>query len=179
MPIGQLDPPGEGSLINEGPASFWDYVRYCHNYPDIMCYVRHGNGDDTRGDKSLWTVYSCTDHSGLGAVAVLFPRERDILENGADGFGAVNGLHHPRNVHRVLGANVLLFAAEPTIRFHPGSVSLFSSNVPFSRWPFGLYVTFSGPPDFCALFALRRTVYWTGEDPPPESVPFDKEHDEL
>lgn len=179
MPLGQIDPFGEGFLINEGPQPFWDHVRYCHNYPDIMCYTRHGNGDDTIGDKAFWTLASCTDSSGLGAVEVRFPRRRDILENGPDGFAAVNGLYHPRNNGRVVGSGVTLFAAEPSIRFHPGDLSLFLYNVPFARWPFNIYVTFSGPPDRCFHFSLARSVYWQGQDPPSETVPSGTSHDEL
>lgn len=173
MPLNQIDPPNKISLITGDPYYFVNKVKYCHNYPDLVCYDRSQNGQ-TGGDQYALTVTSCTDSSGLGSVRVLFPKRRDS-ENSHD----VNGLYHPDNFDRVLGSHVILTSFNGYVRFHPGATIDFYAFVPFQRFPGGLYVEFSGPPSTCLVFVFIRRIVWIG-DPPPYVPPENQDrHDEL
>jgi hypothetical protein len=170
MPIGQTWPINKIGLITRDPYQFVNTVKYCHNYPDIMCYERGGNGY-TPGDEAFWSIQSCTDFSGLGAVEILFPHRRDSENLDDHGRPNCNGLCHDLNTNRVLGASVLLFSAEPSVRFHPGHLSLYAHTVPYSYWHLGHFVEFSGPPNGCFIFVFRRDIYWSGQPPPYDNTP--------
>jgi len=174
MPIGQVDSFNKIHLINGDPYSFVNTVKYCHNYPDIMCYERGGNAR-VLGDEGLWTFRSCTDLSGLGALYVRFPNYRDTEDA-----NMVNGIYHPINVNDLVGAHVAVGCMNGFVRFHPGATIDFSVNVPAARFLFGTIVKFSGPPDKCFAFSVYRGLYWRGQQIPP--VPPENEehgHDDL
>lgn len=174
MPIGQTDPPNyTGEIKVDDPFLFVNHVKYCHNYPDIMCYQRDGNGW-TIGDAMAWTVTSCSDSSGLGAVRIMFPYSVDYQSN-----DQVNGLFHERNRGQISGCHVALTAFNGFVRFHPGATIDFYAFVPFERWIGSLYVDFNAPPNNCYAFAFRRSVIWVGSPPPYVPPENDPHHDEL
>jgi len=175
LPLNQKDPDSKIRLITGDPYYFVNVVKYCHNYPDIMCYPRIYN-EWTRGDEAAWTVTTCTDASGLGSVSIRFPAREDP-EAGYNH----NGLYSSNLVGNVVGMHVLVTAlSNGAIRFHPGGTIVFYAAVPFSRWSQGLFVEFSGPPNACHGIVFQRFVVWGG-DPPPYVPPENEDghHDEL
>lgn len=159
IPRNQMDPPSKIGLMTDDPYFWINWVKYCHNYPDFMCYQRPGNGWTT-GDEAYWSISSCSDEYGLGTVRILFPdfHDEQNLENGEP---QLNGVYHPTLEHLVLGAHVSLFTWEPTLRFQPGYNSHFQYSVPIEQWHMGLFVDFSGPPLVCFDFMLKRTIVWS------------------
>jgi len=157
----------------DDPFLFVNSIKYCHNYPDFMCYVRTGNGW-TAGDEMAWTITSCSDESGLGAVRIRFPVAADSQSN-----GETNGLFNELNNGKVAGSHVVVTAFNGFVRFHPGATIDFYAFVPFERWAGSLYVDFSAPPGACYAFAFRRMVIWSGQPPPYIPPENDPHHDEL
>jgi len=126
------------------------------------------------GDESAWTVVSCSDGSGLGAVRVLFPKPRD-KESG----NKLNGLFHESNRPDLVGMHTTISCFNGYVRFHPGATIDFFAFTPVERWSGALFINFSGPPNSCFTFSFYRHVIWRGTPPPyvpPENAP---EHDEL
>lgn len=174
LPINQRDPDDKIRLITGDPYYFINVVKYCHHYPDLMCYPRIYNGY-TSGDESAWTVSSCSDSSGLGSVRIRFPSREDSETD-----HNWNGLFHDSNRDRVVGMHVVITSFNPYVRFHPGATGVFYAAVPFSRWSQDLFIDFSGPRDYCFKFVFQRFVVWSG-DPPPYVPPENEDghHDEL
>jgi len=174
MPIGQVDPVDKIHLINYDPFSFVNTVKYCHHYPDIMCYERGGNAR-VSGDEAAWTFVSCADASGLGALLVRFPALRDTEDA-----NMVNGIYHPINFPDLVGSHVAVSSMNGYVRFHPGGTIDFSINVPAIRFASGVIIEFSGPPSSCFAFNVYRGLFWKGQPVPvvpPENQP--PGHDDL
>jgi len=182
VPIHQVSPPNKIHLITGAPYSFVNTVKYCHNYPDIVCYERPGNGF-TSGDETALTFISQTDAAGLGSLHIMFPRRSDAQNNDADGKPDVNGLFHCYNYKHIFGIQVLVTAFHPSVRFRDGLNLLYVEDVPKSRWSQDLFVDFSGLPYTDFVFAVVRTIIW---ESPPTCTPCDSGdptgdpvHDEL
>jgi len=169
MPIRQVDPelgPHVGGLdppIWKQMDSYYNNIKYCHHYPDIMCYVRSGNGFSP-GDAGIWLLSSETDKSGLGAVRVRFPPVLDELDLD---FQPQNGWFHPSCSHPVSGVRVILTAFSPVVRFGVDAHLLYVGDVPKSQWFNDLYVEYSGEPHTRHYFALKRNAIFDNVTPPP------------
>lgn len=163
MPIHQLNLLPKSFLISSDPYKFLNTVKYCHSYPDIVCYERPGNGWTT-GDESALTFQSQTDGSGLGSLQIKFFRRQDSLNNDANGKPDVNGLFHCYNYKHIFGIQVLVTAFDPSVRFRDGLNLLYTEAVPKSHWVQDLFIDFSGVLHTNFAFAVARVVIW---EPPP------------
>lgn len=182
VPLNQVSPATKVHLITGDAFSFLNTVKYCHNYPDIVCYERTSNGWTT-GDESALTFTSDTDWSGLGSLQIQFPRRHDSQNNEANGSPSVNGLFHCYNYKHIFGIRVIVTSFDPSVRFRDGTHLLYVEIVPKSRWNLDLFIDFSGIPDEPVAFAVVRSMVWSSAptyqdclpgDPTGESV-----HDEL
>jgi len=174
LPLNQVDPSDKIHLITGDPYYFLNIVKYCHHYPDIMCYPRmYEKWVD--GDEAAWTVSSCSDSSGLGSVHIRFPEREDSEAN-----HYWNGIYVDGLRENLVGMHVMITSFNGWVRFHPGATISFFAAVPFDRWPQGLFVEFSGPPNICPYFVFMRKIVWRG-DPPPYVPPENQDghHDEL
>lgn len=181
FPINQYTPANH---IDYGDSyeSLKEYLiaaRYCHHYPDIMCYTRHGNGW-TAGDEGLWLIISSSDSSGLGSLTVDFPSRWDGLAVG--GQTTDNGLRSPNAFRTPIGVTVFITSFSATLRFQPLGHLIFIADVPMDRWDQALYVSYSADPDRAHWFAVyRRVVYFNDPNNPrrPGDPAPEHEHDEL
>jgi len=183
FPINQIDPvPPYGTQFSD-PWSYFHTVKYCHHYPDIMCYLRNQRGF-SHGDKYAWTLFASTDGSGLGALRVGFPPRLNYLDNDAHTLEpAADGLSYHGDAGALNGITVYLTSSAPSIRFQPGNSKVFVRNVPYDRWGQNLYVDFNGDPNRAYFFFLYREVHWAHDPIPPESPhsndPDEGRHDDL
>jgi len=185
MPINQVDPPTHTDYRSTGgPVEqlmrFVTTIRYCHNYPDIMCYERPGNGF-TGGDEGVWLISSNTDASGLGTVHVQFPPVINSLRFYDDLL--VDGLWYPQTSYTVTGLRVFLTSFSPDVRIGKEGHLTFIDDVPMQRWGLGVFIPFSGHPNAVHHFALRRVTIPGHAPPPPYEGPHQpgevEPHDDL
>jgi len=183
FPVNQIDPVAPYGDRWSDPWGYFHTVKYCHNYPDIMCYLRHDNGI-SQGDKYAWTLYSDTDHSGLGAVRIRFPPRYNSLDNNAvTNAPDLDGLSRFGDDGALDGLTVYLASSSSTLRFQPGNTPQFIRNVPYDRWASSLYVDFNGEPDRTYVIFLARQIHWAHTPVPSESPhthdPDEGRHDDL
>lgn len=166
-------------------SDFANAIIYSHIYPDLMGYLRHGNGF-TDGDEGAWVLCSFTDSHGVGGIRIEFPPRRDIRTpidpSKPYGLGEVNGLWSPHHFGgRPRGMHVVLAPLEIGVVFHGTSLSVFHADVPMDRWHESFYVKYYGLSDEEYCFALRRFVLTTRQPvfhiPPPR--PEKPKHDDL
>lgn len=169
MPLDQMDP--EVILLESGtPPLLWKRMeqyhaatKYCHHYPDIMCYGRNGNGY-SEGDSGLWMLSSVTNSAGFGSIRIRFPQPYDTLD--VDG-EPLNGWFHPLCSHPVAGVRVLLTSFSPDVRIGPEGVLMFRVDMPMGLWSQDLYVEYYGLPKIRHRFAMTRRAIFADSTPPP------------
>lgn len=169
MPISQVDPEVMPPITGFDPpiwvqtGQHYANTKYCHHYPDIMCYRRDGNGF-TPGDAGLWLLSSETDRSGLGSIRVRFPQPVDVFDDVGQ---PNNGWFHPDCSHPVAGVRVFLTSFSPGVRFGSNAHLLYVGDIPMARWSEDLYVEYDGKPLTRHYFALRRMSIFDNVVPPP------------
>lgn len=183
FPINQIDPVAPYGDNFQNPWDYFHTVKYCHHYPDIMCYLRNQMGFSA-GDKYAWTISAHTDSSGLGALRVRFPPRLNYLDNDAvTQEPAADGLSVHGDSGALNGITVYLACSSASLRFQPGNGVVFVRNVPYDRWHQSLYVDFNGDPNRSYVFFLARQVHWAHDPIPPESPhsndPEEGRHDDL
>jgi hypothetical protein len=174
IPIEQGFPPRHrANLDNMHINTFGDWMPYWHFYPEIMGYVRHGNGR-TDGDVGFWFLESDTDSMGRGALFLEFPPKRNSVDADPRGgsLGAYDGLFHISLRGYIRGYSVTLVTVDPVVNFGPEHPGRYTANVPFARATvLGHYVTFTGDPYKRYGFLLNRAVIWGNSPYPDFSAP--------
>lgn len=167
-------------------SDFANEIIYSHIYPDLMGYIRHGNGW-VGADSGVWLLCSFTDTKGVGGIRVQFPPARDIRmpidPSKPYGLGEINGLWSPNHFGgRPRGMHIVLAPMEVGVQFPGTTRSVFHADVPMDRWHESFYIKYTGIANFQYCFALRRHVL-TNDVPefyiPPRPKDDKPKHDDL